>query len=168
LIPSPSTPARAIKRVTLAFTGASGLPYGLRLLECLLHSECKVSLVCSQAAYIVAKEEMGWTWPAQPAALKRWFLQRISTSHEDIKPEDFQVFGTQDWRTCIASGSNPDDAMIICPCSMGTVAAIATGLSDSLIERAADVALKENRPLLIVPRETPLPYALLPLRQDSD
>ncbi|MES2206313.1 MAG: flavin prenyltransferase UbiX [Pseudomonadota bacterium] len=142
------------KKITLAFTGASGLPYGLRLLECLIQAECEVHVVCSQSAHIVAKEEMGWTWPKTPLSLKQWFAD---TLHLD-KLEQLNaltVYGERDWRAPMASGSNPDDAMVVCPCSMGTVAALASGLSDSLIERAADVILKERKTLVLVPRETP-------------
>jgi 4-hydroxy-3-polyprenylbenzoate decarboxylase len=141
----------APRSVTLAFTGASGLPYGLRLLECLLAAECRVYLVYSSVAQIVAKQECGLTIPAQPREASRFFAERLGARDAQLT-----VFGRDDWMAPVASGSNPADAMAICPCSMGTLAAIAGGLADNLIERAADVMLKERRPLVLVPRETPL------------
>ena len=139
------------RTVTLAFTGASGLPYGLRLLECLLAAEMRVYLVYSPAAQMVARQELDLALPAQPHAAATLFAQRYGA-----RPGQLTVFAREDWLAPIASGSNPADAMAICPCSMGTVGAIAGGLADNLIERAADVMLKERRPLVLVPRETPL------------
>ncbi len=137
--------------ITLAFTGASGMPYGLRLLECLLGAGRTVQLVYSPAAQIVAKQECDLVLPAQPREAQRMLAQRHGVSDDRLR-----VFGREDWMAPPASGSNPGDAMAVCPCSMGTLGAIAGGLADNLIERAADVMLKERRPLVLVPRETPL------------
>ena len=137
--------------ICLAWTGASGLPYGLRLLESLLAAGCRVQLLYSQAAQVVARQEMGWELPSRPADAKAALLQRIVA----VDPEKLAVFGREEWFAPVASGSNPPDAMVVCPCSMGTLAAIDQGLADNLIERAADVVLKEGRKLVLVPRETP-------------
>lgn len=140
------------RSLTLALTGASGLPYGLRLLDCLLDHDLEVRLLYSQAAQIVAQQELGLRLASRPdearTALLAW-LQRP----DDVR---LRVFGREEWFAPVASGSNPSDAMVICPCTTGTLAAIAHGLSDNLIERAADVSLKEGRKLVLVPRETPL------------
>jgi len=141
----------ASRTITLAFTGASGLPYGLRLLECLLAAKVRVYLLYSPAAQIVARQELDLTFPTQPAAAAAFFAQRYGAG-----PGQLTVFGREDWFSPVASGSNPAEAMVVCPCSMGTLGAVASGLADSLIERAADVMLKERLPLLLVPRETPL------------
>ena len=139
------------KTICLALTGASGLPYGLRLLECLLQAGCKVQLLYSQAAQIVARQEMDFELPSRPSEAKAALLARFPA----VDGEKLAVFGREEWFAPVASGSNPPDAMVICPCSMGTLAAVAQGLSDNLIERAADVVLKEGRKLVLVPRETP-------------
>ncbi len=131
--------AIAPRTVTLAFTGASGLPYGLRLLECLLAAERCVYLLYSPAAQVVAKHECDLTLPAQPREATRFFRERYGAREGQLT-----VFGREDWLSPVASGSNPADAMAICPCSMGTLGAIACGLADNLIERAADVMLKEQ------------------------
>jgi len=141
----------APRTITLAFTGASGMPYGTRLLECLLAAQSRVYLLYSAAAQIVARQELELAIPAQPHAAASFFSQRFGA-----KPGQLTVFSREDWLAPIASGSNPADAMAICPCSMGTIGALAAGLADNLIERAADVMLKERRPLIVVPRETPL------------
>jgi flavin prenyltransferase len=148
------------KTICLALTGASGMPYGLRLLECLLAADCKVQLLYSQAAQIVARQEMDLELPSRPADAKAALLARFAATIEAtagprVDPEKLQIFGREEWFAPVASGSNPPDAMVICPCSMGSLAAIAQGLADNLIERAADVVLKEGRKLVLVPRETP-------------
>ena len=139
------------KTICLALTGASGMPYGLRLLDCLLAAGCKVQLLYSQAAQVVARQEMNFELPSRPADARAALLER----HPGIDPELLAVYGREEWFAPVASGSNPPDAMVVCPCSMGTLAAIAQGLADNLIERAADVVLKEGRKLVLVPRETP-------------
>ncbi|MFZ5502539.1 MAG: flavin prenyltransferase UbiX [Pseudomonadota bacterium] len=139
-----------MKTVTLAFTGASGLPYGICLLEQLLRSGQRVHLVYSQAAQIVAKQEMDFTLPSRPQDAEQMFKQRFGAFGGELK-----VFGIQDWYAPMASGSNPGDAMVVCPCTMGTLGKIAGGISDDLIARAADVMLKERRTLILVPREMP-------------
>ncbi len=136
--------------ITLALTGASGMAYGLRLLECLLMADRQVTLLVSQAAHIVAKQELGVALPARPLDLEKQLTESLH-----VRDGQLRVFGREDWNAPVASGSNPSDAMVVCPCSMGTLAAIAHGMSDNLIERAADVMLKEQRTLILVPREAP-------------
>ena len=136
--------------VCLALTGASGMPYGLRLLECLLAAGCRVQLLYSQAAQVVAKQELNLELPSRPAETRDALLARYKAD-----PDKLQVYGREEWFAPVASGSNPPDAMVVCPCSMGTLAAIAQGLANNLICRAADVVLKEGRKLVLVPRETP-------------
>lgn len=138
-------------KITIALTGASGLPYGLRLIEMLLQSGAYIGILYSQAAQTVARQETQLILPTNPPEAERWFCQRYQADHGQLR-----VFGQEDWFAPVASGSNPADAMVVCPCSMGSLAAIAQGLSDNLIERAADVCIKENRKLILVPRETPL------------
>ncbi|OJW74333.1 flavin prenyltransferase UbiX [Thiobacillus sp. 65-1402] len=139
-----------LNTVTLALSGASGMAYGLRLLECLLAADLNVYLLVSQAAHIVAKQELGVTLPARAGDLEKQLSAALRAGDGQLR-----VFGREDWNAPLASGSNPADAMVVCPCSMGTLAAIAHGLSDNLIERAADVMLKEQKKLILVPREAP-------------
>lgn len=139
-----------MKTITLALTGASGMPYGIRLLECLLQSGQRVHLIYSRAAQIVAKQELDFTLPSRPQEAEKCFATRFGNV-----PGKLHVFGIQDWYAPMASGSNPGDAMVICPCTMGTLGKIAGGISDDLICRAADVMLKEMRTLILVPREMP-------------
>jgi flavin prenyltransferase len=141
----------APESVTLALTGASGMPYGVRLLECLLTAGMRVYLLYSQVAQVVAKQEMDLSLPGRAREVEQLFARQFNASEGQLR-----VFGREEWFAPVASGSNPADAMVICPCSMGTLAAVACGLADNLIERAADVMLKERRPLILVPRETPL------------
>jgi 4-hydroxy-3-polyprenylbenzoate decarboxylase len=139
-----------MKTINLAITGASGIPYAIRLLECLLQSGSRVHLVYSQAAQIVAKQEMDFVLPNRPQDAEKMLIEKLGTFSGELK-----VFGNQDWYAPMASGSNPGDAMVVCPCTMGTLGKIAGGISDDLIARAADVMLKEKRTLILVPREMP-------------
>jgi len=138
------------RRFTLALTGASGMPYGIRLLETLLSSGNHVFLMYSQAAQIVAQQEMKLTLSSRTKETEAFLSQRFKATEGQL-----HVFGREEWFAPVASGSSPADSMIICPCTVGTLAAIAAGLGQNLIERAADVMLKENHKLILVPRETP-------------
>ncbi|MCQ1060930.1 UbiX family flavin prenyltransferase [Photobacterium sp. ZSDE20] len=138
------------KRITLAWTGASGAPYGLRLLECLLAANYHVYLLVSSAARVVLATEHGLKLPAGPDAAKATLVKHLGCA-----PEGLEVCGKEDWFSPVASGSAAPKQMVICPCSAGTLASVAHGLSDNLLERAADVVLKERGQLLMVVRETP-------------
>ena len=138
------------KTICLALTGASGMPYGIRLLECLLEAGCHVQLLYSQVAQVVANQEMAIELPSRATDAQTYFRERYAAH-----PGKLEVYGREEWFAPVASGSNPPDAMVICPCTMGTLASIAQGLANQLIERAADVVLKEGRKLILVPRETP-------------
>ena len=136
--------------VTLAITGASGAQYGLRLLECLVRADQRVYLLLSKAARVVIGTETALKIPPQTQATAEFFSQLYGA-----KPGQITVFGDEQWTAPVASGSSAPTRMVICPCSTGTLSALATGACNNLIERAADVALKERRQLLIVPREAP-------------
>ena len=138
------------KHVILAFTGASGAPYGLRLLQLLLQADCQVDLIFSKAAQMVLAMETDLNLPARPADIADFF----SNLHQ-AKADQLRVFGRDDWMAPAASGSHTAGAMVVWPCTAGTLAAIANGMSDNLIERAADVMIKEQRKLILVPREAP-------------
>lgn len=137
--------------LALAITGASGAPYGLRLLECLLQADQAVQLMVSAAGRMVIETETDLSLPARPAEMRGVIAERYRAD-----PERLRVYGKDQWSAPLASGSAAPRAMVVCPCSSGTLSAIACGASNNLIERAADVMLKERRPLLVVPREMPL------------
>ena len=137
--------------IALAMTGASGVQYGLRLLECLIAAGRPVHLMLSKPAIVVIGMETDEKMPGRPAEIERHFGERFKAA-----PGQLRVYGQDEWTACVASGSGAPGAMVVCPCSMATLSAIAVGASRSLIERAADVMLKERRTLIIVPRETPL------------
>ncbi|VUD53232.1 Flavin prenyltransferase UbiX [Thalassocella blandensis] len=138
------------KTVTLAMTGASGAPYGLRLLQCLIAADVRVYLLLSRAAEIVINTETSHALPQGMSEQLRYFTQFTGA-----KEGQLVLFEREDWFSPVASGSSSPAQMVICPASGGTISSIATGASNNLIERAADVALKERRQLIVVPRETP-------------
>ena len=140
----------AERRVTLAVTGASGAQYALRLMECLVRADVQVSFLISQAAQLVMATETDVELPAKPQGMESFLTERYQA-----RPGQIRVYGKQDWMAPVASGSGAPSAMVVCPCSTGSLSAIATGASNNLIERAADVALKERRKLILVPREAP-------------
>jgi 4-hydroxy-3-polyprenylbenzoate decarboxylase len=138
--------------LVLAITGASGSPYGLRLLEVLLRAGRTVHLVISPAGAEVVEDELGRTVQLdefEPSDL-------LGAAAQGLDFTGLHYHHYRNFHAGIASGSFITGGMVVCPCSMGTVAAIAQGISQNLIHRAADVHLKERRKLIVVPRETPL------------
>jgi flavin prenyltransferase len=136
--------------VTVALTGASGVQYGLRLIEALVAADREAWVMISKAAHLVIATETDRELPARPARLAAALTERTGAA-----PGQIRCFGREDWMAPVASGSGAPASMVICPCSTGTLSAVATGASNNLIERAADVALKERRRLILVPREAP-------------
>lgn len=138
---------------TVIVTGASGSCYGMRLIEQLVVAGHNVAVVFTDAGREVTAFELGFDLPTTDARVAAValaaFLELPSADHLRVAYPD-QLFDV------LASGSHRTDAMIVAPCSMGFLAAVATGLADDLPQRAADVMLKERRPLVLVPRETPL------------
>jgi 4-hydroxy-3-polyprenylbenzoate decarboxylase len=136
------------KQFVVAMTGASGSLYGLRLIRELLRSGERVSLILSSAGRQVLNHETGLDWSEN-------IKQQRQQVQEHFASIAVECLANDDFMTGAASGSAAVDAMIVIPCSMGSVGRIAAGVSGNLLERAADVMLKERRPLILVPRETP-------------
>jgi 4-hydroxy-3-polyprenylbenzoate decarboxylase len=133
-------------RVFLGITGASGAPYARRLLQSLSASDCEVGVSISGAAIeVLATELYGDARLSADEVVSRF-----------TEGTDVTVYSANDWRAPYASGSAKVDGYVICPCSMGTLGTIASGAMQNLIHRAASVALKEERKLIVCPRETPL------------
>ena len=145
------------RHIVVAITGASGARYGLRVTEELLRAGVRVSLLISRCGFAVLEHECGISWQGTPAevagAARQHFAVRIAG---DVPEQLLCHYGDDDFFAPVASGSSAPDAMIVVPCSMGSLARIAAGLSGTLMERTADCLLKEGRPLVLVPRETPL------------
>ncbi len=138
------------KVITLAMTGASGAEYTLRLMQCLLQKNIRIQFITSQPGQIVMgmETELKLTGSSHK-------MQQLLIDHFNADPELIRVYSRDQWTAPPASGSSVADAMVVCPCSMGSLASIAIGSSDNLIHRAADVVIKERRTLVLVPRETP-------------
>ena len=139
------------KRVSVAITGASGAPYALALLKQLVIANVQVFIMMSSAARVVFATEENLKIPAGKDKAQQWFSDYLNA-----EPEQLIVCGKEDWFSPVASGSSAPKQMVICPCSTGTLSAVAQGACDNLIERAADVVIKEKGQLIIVPREMPL------------
>lgn len=139
------------ERVSIAITGASGVQYSLRLIEVLLSYGYPLNIVISKAALLVFAMEMDIQLGNQPQVQKERLLSLVKCDD----PSLVEVYGIEDWSAPMASGSNVSKAMVIVPATTGTLSAVATGQSNNLIERAADVMMKERKPLVIVLRETP-------------
>ena len=140
----------SLKTLTIAMTGASGAPYTLRLLEICLQTDIQLQFICSPPAQIVLGMESDLKLTGSPQKIQ----QQLATWF-DTDPSRISVFAKDQWTSPAASGSSVADAMVVCPCTMGTLAAIAAGTSENLIHRAADVIIKEHKKLILVPRETP-------------
>jgi flavin prenyltransferase len=139
------------RHFALAITGASGTVYGLRVARELVRSGIRVSVLISSAGFAVLKQECGLDWGGAGVDVAVELCRHLGCDSAALSyyPED-------DFFAPIASGSSAPDAMIVVPCSMGTLSRISSGNSGNLLERSADVMLKEGRPLVLVPRETPL------------
>jgi flavin prenyltransferase len=140
------------KPLILGVSGASGLIYAVRALKFLLDADYSIELIASKASYMVWQEENQIKMPPEPELQAQFWRKQANV----LEKGTLNCHRWSDVGANIASGSFRTLGMVIIPCSMSTVAKIATGLSTDLLERAADVQLKENRPLIIVPRETPL------------
>ncbi|MDC1286500.1 UbiX family flavin prenyltransferase [Gammaproteobacteria bacterium] len=138
------------KVITLAMTGASGAEYTLRLMQCLLRENIQVQFITSQPGQIVMGMETELKLTGSSQKMRQTFVDYFNAD-----PELIQVYSRDQWTAPPASGSSVADAMVVCPCTMGSLASIAVGSSDNLIHRAADVAMKERKTLILVPRETP-------------
>lgn len=137
--------------IAVALTGASGAQYGLRLLQCLVEAGHRVQVMVSTPAQLVVNMETDLKLSGSAAR-----MQETLVAYTGAADGQLVVYGKEEWTAPVASGSNPPRAMVVCPCTTATLAAVATGASRSLIERAADVVIKERRPLVLVVRETPL------------
>lgn len=141
--------------ITLAMTGASGAQYGFRLLQCLLAANYQVYLLLSRAAEVVIDTETEMTLPPLAEGGGLQDQHRYLCRYFAVDESQLHLPGREDWFSPVASGSSSPTNMVICPASGGNLSALAHGASNNLIERAADVVLKERRKLILVPRETP-------------
>jgi 4-hydroxy-3-polyprenylbenzoate decarboxylase len=139
-------------KILLGISGASGAIYGVRAGAVFLAAGVELHLLVTKVAWEIMAEELPGSPPLPTlSARKQWIARLLSAS-----PGKCRLWPEDDFRIPFASGSNPPDAVVIAPCSMGILGRIAHGISTSVLERCADVALKEKKPLVLVPRETPL------------
>lgn len=136
--------------ITLAVTGASGAAYALRLMELLVEQDLRIFILVSDAGRIVLATEEAVSLPTDPREATAFLQKRFAAAQGQLR-----VFGPDEWTAPVASGSGAPRQMIVCPCTMGALSAIAAGASDNLLERAADVVIKERGRLILVPREMP-------------
>jgi 4-hydroxy-3-polyprenylbenzoate decarboxylase len=146
------------KPLILGISGASGMIYPVRTLKFLLEANYTIDLVASKGSYLVWQAEDRIRIPPDPDEQEQFWREQVKVE----KKGKLRCYRWGDVGARIASGSFPTLGMVIIPCSMSTVAKISAGLSSDLLERAADVQLKEGRPLVVVPRETP--FSLIHLR----
>ena len=139
-----------MKPIAIALTGASGMPYALTLLKELVKSQEKIYVMISQAANTVIAMETDLNLGSDTKAIEKNLTQYLGAKDGQI-----EVFSKNQWTAPVASGSNPPRAMVVCPCTMSTLSAIAHGSADNLMHRAVDVVIKEQKKLILVPRETP-------------
>jgi len=136
--------------IALALTGASGMPYAITLLKELIKTQELVYVMISQAANTVIAMETDLDLGKDTSAVEENLTKYLGAKKGQIK-----AFSKNQWTAPVASGSNPPRAMVVCPCTMATLSAIANGAADNLMHRAADVVIKEQKKLILVPRETP-------------
>ena len=139
-----------MKPIAIALTGASGMPYAITLLKELVKTQDKIYVMISKAASIVITMETDLNLGADTLSIEKNLSQYLGAKEGQI-----EVFSKNQWTAPVASGSNPPRAMVVCPCTMSTLSAIANGHGDNLMHRAADVVIKEQKKLILVPRETP-------------
>ena len=139
------------RHLAVAITGASGSIYGIRLIQELLAAGNRLSLLISGGGFTVLEAELGLNWAGDEETLNRLLRDYFQAGTDNLS-----YYAANNFFAPTASGSAAPDAMVVAPCSMGSLARIASGVSGNLLERSADVMIKEGRPLLLVPRETPL------------
>ncbi len=140
----------SVQTVIIAMTGASGAAYTLRLLECCLQAKIQIQFITSQPGQVVLGMETDLKLTGAPQKMRQQLADYFNSD-----PSLISVFAKDQWTAPVASGSSVADAMVVCPCTMGSLASIAAGTGENLIHRAADVVIKERKKLILVPRETP-------------
>ena len=140
-----------MKHVTVAVTGASGAIYALRTIRALLVQKCRIDVVVSEFGWMLLRDEVGFE--GKQGDLKTFLAERYG---DEVRQGELVLHQPGNLAASISSGSVSSGGMVVVPCSMKTLSGIAHGSSSNLIERSADVTLKERRPLVLVPRETPM------------